>query len=146
MTLAIAVAVARAALAAPMLDPTFGTGGTAPTPARPAIGRTVAVQPDGRIVLAGVVASTPLGVDLAVVRLLADGTPDPSFGTNGRVVQDMGAPEERETALVLQPDGKIVVGATTGPYFSELPRSHASTTSASSTRRSGPAVSRRPPD
>jgi uncharacterized delta-60 repeat protein len=41
----------------------------------------IALQPDGKIVVGGVAGS-----DLALLRLLPDGTPDPAFGTGGQVI------------------------------------------------------------
>src|SRR5262245_46100970 len=47
----------------------------------------VAVQPDGRIVAVG--TGEPGFADFAVLRYLADGTPDPSFGGgDGKVTTD----------------------------------------------------------
>jgi len=46
----------------------------------------VAIQPDGRIVVAGTVATTSNGTDFGVVRLLPDGSPDSSFNLTGKVV------------------------------------------------------------
>lgn len=99
-------------------DPSFG-GGT---------GRTIidlgafdyasqlVIQPDGRIVVAGATSVTPSGLrdDFAVARLLADGTPDPSFAGDGSTTIDFGS-SELGAGLVVQPDGKIVVVGGTYP-------------------------------
>jgi uncharacterized delta-60 repeat protein len=93
------------------LDPAFGTGGLVTTD----FGSTdqafaVALQPDGKIVTAG-----RRGSDVIVARYNANGTPDALFGptnTPGRVVTNFGATEQA-LALVLQPDGKIVVAGRT---------------------------------
>ena len=45
--------------------------------------RALAVQPDGRIVLAGMAQWGPTDLDFAVARLLADGSPDTTFGPFG---------------------------------------------------------------
>ena len=37
-----------------------------------------------------------------------DGTLDLTFGTNGRVVTTIGAGDSSATAMVIQPDGKVV--------------------------------------
>jgi len=113
------LAVATRATADPTLDPTFGVGGLAPVPLLQLIDRAVALQPDGRIVIAGIVYSALSGTDLAVVRYMPDGSGDTSFGTGGLVVQDTGVAEGRESGLALQPDGKILLAASTGPYFAE---------------------------
>ncbi len=94
------------------LDPTFGTVGKVynlPTNFIPA--EDVAVQADGKLVLAGSTLGPDNTQDFGVVRLNADGSPDTGFGTNGLV----GIPfdsfaNEMATAIVVQPDGKIVVG------------------------------------
>ncbi len=87
------------------LDPGFGTGGKAQAPFGPeAFGGGVAVQPDGKIVVAG----TPEGSeDFSVARLLSDGSPDPSWGENGVVTTPLGKFAETLDVAV-QPDGKIV--------------------------------------
>jgi uncharacterized delta-60 repeat protein len=70
------------------LDPEFGNAGRAF--ARFAGGgaaRGIALQPDGTFFVAGGVGSTDtLQEGFAVVRFLADGTLDPSFGVGGRAV------------------------------------------------------------
>jgi uncharacterized delta-60 repeat protein len=68
-------------------------------------------QPDGRLLLAGR-AEGATGDDIAIARLLADGTPDPDFGTGGRAVIALdltpnGADIAR--AIALQSDGRIVL-------------------------------------
>ena len=70
----------------------------------------VALQADGKIVTAG-----RRGSDVIVARHNADGTQDTRFGatnTPGRVITNFGATEQA-LALVLQPDGKIVVAGRT---------------------------------
>ena len=69
------------------LDPSFDGDGIATTPVRRAGGyaSAVAVQADGRIVLAG-----PSGDAIALVRFEPDGTLDPTFGADGKVVTRLG--------------------------------------------------------
>jgi len=69
--------------------------------------RAVLVQPDGRILLAG---SSSDGTSLAcsLVRLLPDGTPDPTFGLDGSVQVDVGPGDDEFLALSLLGDGRIV--------------------------------------
>ncbi len=67
----------------------------------------MALQPDGRIVLAG--WTTETGVSkLALLRTAADGTPDPTFGVNGIAVTDLGFTTQELHGLVLLPDGGIL--------------------------------------
>lgn len=77
--------------------------------------RSVAVQPDGRIVVAG----TDSRQRFAVVRYLANGGLDPSFGNGGIVRTDLTAGEDIGYDVAIQADGKIVVvgSAETGGQF-----------------------------
>ncbi|HEX2700923.1 MAG TPA: Calx-beta domain-containing protein [Acidimicrobiales bacterium] len=73
----------------------------------------LAVQADGRIVVAGTTSSA--GGDFAVVRLTATGSLDPTFDTDGKVTVDIGSTSvDAAAGLALQADGKIVVAGTTG--------------------------------
>jgi uncharacterized delta-60 repeat protein/LPXTG-motif cell wall-anchored protein len=88
------------------LDPTFGDAGKVTT----AIGeeaRAVAVQPDGKIILAGY-ADTGVRV-FAVTRYNPDGTLDSTFGTGGTQTTTFGG-NSGAYAVAVQPDGKIVLG------------------------------------
>jgi uncharacterized delta-60 repeat protein len=72
------------------------------------------VQPDGAIVVAGNATSISPGggSDLALVRLLNNGTPDPGFGDGGLVLAELsvdGTREDRVRGLQLLPDGRMVV-------------------------------------
>jgi uncharacterized delta-60 repeat protein len=75
----------------------------------------VAIQPDGRIVVAGFAqlggnGSTPRVFALA--RYRNDGQPDTSFGNGGALTTSFGGNFAAASALMLQPDGKIVVAGT----------------------------------
>lgn len=94
-----------------VLDPGFGVGGTAPT--GPIGVSAVAVQPDGRIVGAGV--SSPF--DFGVVRLTVNGPLDGTFSGDGWVTTDFGAGEIAR-AVAIQPDGKIVAAGFSAPIAS----------------------------
>lgn len=88
-------------------DSSFGTSGVATYPASLSVARAVAVQPDGKIVVAGAV-----GASLLVARYDASGTLDTSFGSGGTAtvtVQD----SAEATSLLIEPDGKLVVGGQT---------------------------------
>jgi uncharacterized delta-60 repeat protein len=91
------------------LDPTFGTGGRVRTDfgSRFDEALAVAVQSDGRIVVAGN-SSDANGSDMAVARYNSDGTLDLSFDGDGMALVDFGS-ESSGRAVALQPDGKIVV-------------------------------------
>jgi uncharacterized delta-60 repeat protein len=68
-----------------VLDPTFGVGGIIKTNfgATNMIARSVQIQTDGRIVIGGYYGRSGAADDFAVFRLLTNGVPDPTFGTNG---------------------------------------------------------------
>src|SRR5688500_5455997 len=95
------------------LDTTFGSGGMTTIDFGPTtIGRDVAVQSDGRIVLAGntFVGDPTWNSDFAVARLTATGALDTTFSGDGKVTNDLTGFEETGNAVVVQTDGKIVVG------------------------------------
>ncbi|HLA64006.1 MAG TPA: T9SS type A sorting domain-containing protein, partial [Rhodothermales bacterium] len=91
------------------LDPSFGSGGRLfflPVGQTSFTVLALALQADGRIVLAGCNANDQLGL----VRLLPDGTLDPAFGAGGLAAVGEGCAR----ALAIQPDGRIVAaGAVT---------------------------------
>ena len=98
------------------LDPTFGTGGAVRTDfgGRFDEALAVAVQADGRIVVAGN-SSDAGGYDMAVARYNSDGTLDTSFDGDGTALVDFGS-ESSARAVALQPDGKVVLaGSVTHP-------------------------------
>jgi uncharacterized delta-60 repeat protein len=67
------------------------------------------IQPDGKIVVAGVMNSTIVGYrDFALFRCNPDGTPDPSFNGNGWSSVIVGNQNTALTGLARQADGKLV--------------------------------------
>ena len=70
-------------------------------------GRAVALQPDGKILVAGD-SLTSSGLDLAIARVNADGSADPTFDGDGKRTIDYGV-VDGAMALALRPDGRIVV-------------------------------------
>lgn len=102
------------------LDSSFGSGGKtliqASTTGDSSV-RDMAVQPDGKIVLAGDALDSNSHDAVAIARVNADGSPDSSFGSGGAVLRNIGQggnPNAYGMGVALQPDGKIVVagGAT----------------------------------
>jgi uncharacterized delta-60 repeat protein len=101
-----------------VLDPTFGTAGRVITkfgglPAAGAVdthdvASAVAIQPDGKIVVVGGSWSTIASPSLALARYNPDGSLDNTFGEGG-LVRKGGPIGGSARAVVLQPDGKIVV-------------------------------------
>ena len=71
----------------------------------------IAVRPDGRIVLAGsVLDNVSYDYEVGVVQLQPDGSPDSSFGTNGKVLVAVTTGYDEAFGIVLQDDGKVLVG------------------------------------
>ena len=82
--------------------------------------RSVAIQADGRIVVAGAisVAGELPHYDFALLRYTPDGALDPSFGSGGMQTTSFSAgwwEDEIAADLALQRDGKIVVVGTSTP-------------------------------
>jgi uncharacterized delta-60 repeat protein len=71
----------------------------------------VLVQPDGKFVVAGYTNARGT-YDFAVARYTSNQVLDPSFGTGGTEIVDLGG-SDLATAVVVQPNGKIVVAGTT---------------------------------
>jgi uncharacterized delta-60 repeat protein len=71
------------------------------------------IQPDGKIVVEGKTGSLTAS-DFLLVRYNSDGTLDTSFGTNGKVVTDLGNSADTATGIARQIDGKAVVVGTSG--------------------------------
>ncbi|MGE0028207.1 MAG: hypothetical protein AB7O78_04465 [Thermoleophilia bacterium] len=97
-------------------DPSFAGDGTATMDLGGVdIGWDVALQPDGRIVVAGLTARDDASPgDMAVARLMPDGTPDASFGGgDGWTARDVGG-DDTAYAVSLRPDGRIVLAGDSG--------------------------------
>ena len=77
------------------------------------IAEDIAVQPDGKIVVAGHTIVNGVS-NMAIVRLNPSGTLDNSFGTGGKVVINIHPSGSWLQAVALQNDGKIVVGGSCG--------------------------------
>lgn len=95
-----------------VLDTSFGVGGTATFDGgHSEQGYALAVQPDGKILVAGFAYDYSDG-DVLLLRFNPDGSLDQSFGTGGVVVYDSGKFEFGGDDVALQPDGKILVTGT----------------------------------
>jgi uncharacterized delta-60 repeat protein len=93
------------------LDLTFGTLGKVTTDFGSSndIASSVAIQSDGKMVVAGYSHIIGVTYDFAVVRYNTDGSLDTSFGTLGKVTTDFGSLDDFAYSVVIQSDGKIVV-------------------------------------
>ena len=91
------------------LDTTFGTGGKVTTAIGNSSdnGRSVVIQPDGKIIVAGY--SYNSGYDFALVRYNTNGSLDTSFSGTGKVTTAIGTGDDFGKSVAMQPDGKIIV-------------------------------------
>ena len=90
-------------------DPTFGGGDGVAAYQHPTIqtrATCVAVQADGRIVVAGWANTNP--ADYMLARLTPSGYLDPSFGSGGWVITDFSIDTDQAYAIAIQSDGKII--------------------------------------
>jgi uncharacterized delta-60 repeat protein len=97
------------------LDGSFGVGGKVTTDVelRGQVNALV-LQPDGKLVAAGETFDGPS--DFVLARYLPDGSLDGSFGVGGKVTTDFGS-FDFVSALVFQPDGKLVAAGDSGVSF-----------------------------
>jgi uncharacterized delta-60 repeat protein len=105
-------------------DPTFGSGGLVLSDLASGAS-AVALQPNGKVVLAGSAVDASGFQQLVVTRFNSDGTPDSTFGSGGRVAMQFGGgsfPLSGANAVALAPYGKIVVagGASDGSGIQQL--------------------------
>jgi uncharacterized delta-60 repeat protein len=87
------------------LDQSFGAGGAVFTtfPSGNSEIKALALQPDGKLVAGGVAAN-----DFGLARYLPGGALDPTFGSGGLVTTDFPNANGSISALVVQPDAKLV--------------------------------------
>ncbi len=78
------------------------------------LGRACAVQPDGKILVCGV-ASSGDNASFAIIRLNSNGTLDTTFSGDGKASTPMRAADDENMGMVLQPDGKILLGGIIDP-------------------------------
>lgn len=94
------------------LDTTFGTGGKVVTNLGPNSSghiNSTALQPDGKIISAGVIS-----YDFGVIRYNTNGTQDQTFGTGGKAIaSSQNNASDVVKKVLIQPDGKIVLVGTT---------------------------------
>jgi uncharacterized delta-60 repeat protein len=82
--------------------------------------RAIAVQPDGKLVLAGS-SSAPAQerVSFALSRYLPDGRLDPGFGAGGEVITDLGSSDAGASDVFVMADGRIVAVGQGGRVFED---------------------------
>ena len=94
------------------LDTTFDTDGKLTTDLggnNEDVATSTALQPDGKIVVAGYTNPTGGNYDFALARYHSNGTLDTTFDSDGKLITDLGGPDDEAQSMALQPDGKIVV-------------------------------------
>ena len=101
------------------LDATFGQGGKVTTNFGPKNGgndgiAAMALVAGGKIVVAGTSSNDDFEEDFALARYTADGTLDATFGAGGRVTTDLFGTEDQAGSLVVQSDGKLLLGGVAG--------------------------------
>jgi uncharacterized delta-60 repeat protein len=69
----------------------------------------IAIQPDGKIVAVGR-AYSGTTYDFALARYNTDGTPDNSFDNDGKVITPISVGDDEAHSIIIQSDGKIVLG------------------------------------
>ncbi|MEO5720501.1 MAG: dockerin type I domain-containing protein [Chthoniobacterales bacterium] len=97
------------------LDLSFGSFGIAVTdfPGEVAsIGINLALQTDGKIVVAGYTVGASQIYKIALVRYLANGSLDSSFDGDGRVTTQIGVAGDYAFGVAVQPGGKILIAGT----------------------------------
>lgn len=110
------------------LDTSFGTGGWVTLDFGGhivSLAHGVAIQPNGRIVVAGLTLDPRSSYDFAIARLRKDGSLDPSFGSGGTVSVDFAGGADSGLDLVILPGCRIVVAGSasmpgTGEDFAAL--------------------------
>ncbi|WP_303722310.1 hypothetical protein [Malonomonas rubra] len=93
------------------LDVTFGTEGIVTTDVAGSEDRaySMAIQTDAKILLTGY-SSVGSNRDISLVRYNSDGSLDTSFDSDGMLTTDVASLNDGGYSVVLQPDGKILVG------------------------------------
>ena len=97
------------------LDPSFGTNGITTNSMGVGVDRVfaMAIQPDGRIISAGSSANR-----MAVARYTTNGSLDTTFASGGILTTTLGSAGSEIRAVVVQPDGRILLAGTAAGYDS----------------------------
>ncbi|WP_165065993.1 Ig-like domain-containing protein [Paludisphaera rhizosphaerae] len=99
------------------LDDSFGTQGwvtLAPTSGSYNEIYDITVLPDGKILFGGCISNVGSDEDFAVGRLNEDGSLDTTFGNGGYATTSFSVGSDLGRALVVQPDGKILLAGSKG--------------------------------
>lgn len=92
-----------------IIDNTFGNSGIVTTAvgAGNDYGRAVAIQADGKIIVAGYTFGNKYS-DFAIIRYNSSGTLDNTFGNNGKVIKDINGYDDAAYSIQIRPNGKLV--------------------------------------
>lgn len=100
------------------LDSTFGTGGMVTTSLLSFSSIwSLALQNDGKIVVAGATSSSYPSSDFAIARYNTNGSLDSTFGVAGKVITNLysfGDADDFASSLRVQSDNKLIVAGTVG--------------------------------
>jgi trimeric autotransporter adhesin len=94
-------------------DTSFGVNGITTTDMGTAYdySKAIAIQADGKVIIAGNVFNSTSSYDFAIARYNNDGSLDTSFGNAGKVIT-LGTSADYAEAIAIQVDGKIIVSGT----------------------------------
>jgi uncharacterized delta-60 repeat protein len=98
------------------LDTTFDGDGKVTTDFGVSLDRaySVAIQSDGKIVVAGESYNGSKWLDFALTRYNANGSLDTTFDGDGKVTTDFGGGDDTAHSVAIQSDGKIVLAGSSG--------------------------------
>ena len=113
------------------VDNSFGVNGSQVNPVLYPSAKSMAVQGDGKILVAGITGYGTTNSDFAVIRYTQDGFIDNSFSGDGIAVTDFGTNKEEANSVALLNDGRILVAGfaprgNTGYYDAAITRLDAS--------------------
>lgn len=93
------------------LDSTFGTNGIVITGffGYADSATSIAIQPDGKIIVAGKAVNASGNSDFALARYTIEGALDGSFGNGGKFTTDFNGDNDAALYVAVQPNGKIIV-------------------------------------
>jgi uncharacterized delta-60 repeat protein len=72
----------------------------------------MALQSDGKVVLAGECFNSVNNKNFCALRYLVDGTLDTSWNGTGKVITSISSNDDEATTVVIQPDGKVLLAGT----------------------------------
>lgn len=103
------------------LDPSFGVGGKTTTDINDSEqGTGIVIQPDGKIVVCAESGSGPGISEFYLIRYTSNGILDTSFNSIGYVSTSVTGFYDQPHDLVIQPDGKLIIGGLVGFDFGLL--------------------------